>query len=95
MPFLMIAWGLFTLAHAYVRSEGELIAFRLMVGVCVYSALSDFADHIYSFEAGFYPCAVFYLSTCYVRYDFALRVAIFYVGQAFVVIGDTKLTLIG
>jgi hypothetical protein len=33
MPFLMISWGLFTLAHAYVRSEGELIAFRLMVGV--------------------------------------------------------------
>jgi Ni,Fe-hydrogenase I cytochrome b subunit len=33
MPFLMVSWGLFTLAHAYVKSEGELIAFRLMVGV--------------------------------------------------------------
>lgn len=33
LPFLMVAWGLFTLAHAYVRSEGELIAYRLMVGL--------------------------------------------------------------
>ncbi|GFZ45964.1 hypothetical protein JCM24511_03697 [Saitozyma sp. JCM 24511] len=63
MPFLMVSWGLFTLAHAYVKSEGELIAFRLMVGV---------------FEAGFYPCSVYYLSTCYIRYDLAFRVAIFY-----------------
>jgi hypothetical protein len=31
------------------------------------------------FEAGFYPCAAYYLSTCYVRYDLAFRVAIFYV----------------
>jgi MFS family permease len=31
-----------------------------------------------SFEAGFYPCSVYYLSTCYIRYDLAFRVAIFY-----------------
>lgn len=63
MPFLMFGWAMFTIAHAFVKSEGELIAFRLMIGV---------------FEAGFYPCAVYYLSTCYIRYDLALRIAIFY-----------------
>jgi MFS family permease len=60
----MIAWGLFTLANAYVKSEGELIAYRLMIGL---------------FEAGFYPTAAFYLSACYLRFDLALRIGIFYV----------------
>lgn len=60
---MMVCWGMFTLAHAYVKSEGELIAYRLMIGV---------------FEASFYPCATYYLSTCYIRFDFAFRVAIFY-----------------
>lgn len=33
IPFLMVGWGLFTLAHAYVKSEAELIGYRLVVGV--------------------------------------------------------------
>ena len=63
IPFLMIGWGAITIAMAYVRNEGMLIAFRLLIGV---------------FEAGFYPCAVFYLSAFYTRFDLARRIGIFY-----------------
>jgi len=42
---------------------GQLIAIRLLIGV---------------FEAGFYPTAVFYLSTFYTRFDLAVRIALFY-----------------
>ncbi|PWN53886.1 MFS general substrate transporter [Violaceomyces palustris] len=63
IPFLMVCWGAFTIAHAFVKSEGMLIALRLMIGV---------------FEAGFYPCAVYYLSSCYIRWDLARRLALFY-----------------
>lgn len=31
-----------------------------------------------AFEAGFYPTAVFYLSTFYTRFDLAVRVGLFY-----------------
>jgi len=59
----MLCWGAFTIAHAWVKSDGELIAFRLMIGM---------------FEAGFYPTACFYLSTFYTRYDLAIRIGLFY-----------------
>ena len=42
---------------------GQLIAIRLLIGV---------------FEAGFYPTAIFYLSTFYTRFDLAVRIALFY-----------------
>ncbi|CAG5164230.1 uncharacterized protein ALTATR162_LOCUS6625 [Alternaria atra] len=60
---IMIGWGIFTLAHAFVRGKRSLIAVRLMIG---------------AFEAGFYPTAVAYLSTFYGRYDMAVRIGIFY-----------------
>jgi MFS family permease len=41
----------------------QLIAIRLLIGV---------------FEAGFYPTAIFYLSTFYTRFDLAVRIALFY-----------------
>lgn len=41
----------------------QLIALRLLIGV---------------FEAGFYPTALFYLSTFYTRFDLAVRIALFY-----------------
>jgi MFS family permease len=41
----------------------QLIAVRLLIGL---------------FEAGFYPTAVFYLSTFYTRFDLAVRIALFY-----------------
>jgi MFS family permease len=42
---------------------GQLITIRLLIGV---------------FEAGFYPTAIFYLSTFYTRFDLAVRIALFY-----------------
>ncbi len=42
---------------------GSLIGTRLLIGF---------------FEAGFYPCSVFYLSTFYCRYDLAVRIGLFY-----------------
>lgn len=42
---------------------GALIATRLLIG---------------AFEAGFYPTAVAYLSFFYPRYDFCVRLALFY-----------------
>ncbi len=33
IPIIMTGWGIFTIAHAWVKSEGMLIAFRLMIGV--------------------------------------------------------------
>jgi MFS family permease len=42
---------------------GQLIAMRLLIGL---------------FEAGFYPTALFYLSSFYPRFDLAVRIALFY-----------------
>ncbi|KAK4046566.1 hypothetical protein OIO90_006517 [Microbotryomycetes sp. JL221] len=63
IPILMICWGTLTIAHAWTRNEGMLIGLRLMIGL---------------FEAGFYACSVYYLSSCYTRFDLAFRVALFY-----------------
>lgn len=60
----MFCWGILTIAHAYIHNNGMFYAFRLLIGV---------------FEAGFYPMAVFFLSTCYTRFSLALRIALFYV----------------
>jgi MFS family permease len=46
-----------------LTSSAQLIAIRLLIGV---------------FEAGFYPTALFYLSTFYTRFDLAVRIALFY-----------------
>jgi len=63
MPVIMFCWGIFTIAHAWTRSDAMLIGLRLMIGL---------------FEAGFYPTACFYLSTFYTRYDLAIRIGLFY-----------------
>lgn len=58
-----LCWGILTLSHAWVKTEAQLIAVRLLIGV---------------FESGFYPTAVSYLSLFYPRFDLAFRIAIFY-----------------
>ncbi|KAI4934826.1 hypothetical protein J4E85_002686 [Alternaria conjuncta] len=63
IAIIMIGWGIFTLAHAFIRGPGRLIAVRLMIG---------------AFEAGFYPTAIAYLSTFYGRYDMGVRIGLFY-----------------
>ncbi|KAN0068423.1 Major facilitator superfamily domain containing protein [Elaphomyces granulatus] len=63
IPFLMLSWGIITIAQAFVHGRGALIAIRLLLGL---------------FEAGFYPTAVFYLSTFYTRFDLGVRIGLFY-----------------
>ena len=63
LAFISFFWGLLTLCHAFIKTERELIAIRLLIGV---------------FEAGFYPTAVAYLSLFYPRFSLALRIGLFY-----------------
>ncbi|KAL6165874.1 hypothetical protein ACJQWK_09089 [Exserohilum turcicum] len=63
ITIIMIGWGVFTIAHAFIHGRSALIAVRLMIG---------------AFEAGFYPTAVAYLSIFYCRYDLAVRIGLFY-----------------
>ncbi|KIW72077.1 hypothetical protein PV04_00298 [Phialophora macrospora] len=63
VPFIMFCWGILTICQAWVKGRGALIGTRLAIGL---------------FEAGFYPCCVFYLSTFYTRFDLAVRIGLFY-----------------
>ncbi|KAH8882022.1 MFS general substrate transporter [Thozetella sp. PMI_491] len=63
IPIIMLLWGAVTIAQAFIKGRGALIATRLLIG---------------AFEAGFYPTSVAYLSTFYTRFDLAVRVGIFY-----------------
>lgn len=63
LAIIGLGWGILTLAHAWVKTEAQLIAIRLLIGV---------------FEAGFYPTVVTYMSLFYPRYDLAFRIALFY-----------------
>jgi len=56
-------WGVTTLATAWVKTEQQLNALRLLLGV---------------FETGLYPTVMSYLTIFYPRYDIAFRVALFY-----------------
>lgn len=63
LSIISMCWGVLTLSHAFVKTEPQLIAVRLLIGV---------------FEAGFYPTCVSYLSLFYPRFDLAFRIALFY-----------------
>ena len=63
IPITMFFWGLLTLCNAFIKTQGQLIALRLLIGVC---------------ESGWYPAIVYYFSSCYTRYDLGLRVALLY-----------------
>ena len=63
MTLSMICWGGMTIANAFVKNEGQLVAVRLLIGM---------------FESGFYPCVGYYLASVYIRFDFALRISIFF-----------------
>jgi MFS family permease len=58
-----VGWGVLTLGHAFIKTESQLIAIRLLIGVL---------------ESGFYPTVVSYMSRFYPRYDLAFRIALFY-----------------
>lgn len=63
VPPCMALWGLCTILHIYVHQRWQLICLRFAIA---------------SLEAGFYPTTVSYLSLFYTRYEFAVRLGIFY-----------------
>ncbi|OQN97491.1 hypothetical protein B0A48_16644 [Cryoendolithus antarcticus] len=63
VPACMTLWGLSTILHIWVRRRWQLILLRVIIA---------------TLEAGFYPTTVSYLSLFYTRYEFAVRLGIFY-----------------
>ncbi|KAI0400363.1 major facilitator superfamily domain-containing protein [Xylaria palmicola] len=61
---ITIAWGAVMLGMGFVTNFSQLTALRVIIGV---------------FEAGFFPSAVYLLSTWYTRYELGRRYGIFYV----------------
>ncbi|KZO92932.1 MFS general substrate transporter [Calocera viscosa TUFC12733] len=63
LTVICFCWGLLTICHAFVKSDSQLIAVRLLMGIA---------------ESGFYPTCLSYLSLFYPRHDLAFRFALFY-----------------
>ena len=63
----MVIWGGILTWMGFVKSYGELLAARAMLGV---------------FEAGLFPGVNYYLSCWYKRNEFGLRAAIFFSAAA-------------
>ncbi|KAK4541430.1 hypothetical protein LTR36_008031 [Oleoguttula mirabilis] len=63
VPACMSLWGLCTILHIWVKTRWQLICLRIAIA---------------SLEAGFYPTTVSYLSLFYTRYEFAVRLGVFY-----------------
>ncbi|KZT56778.1 MFS general substrate transporter [Calocera cornea HHB12733] len=68
--FLSIAgfcWGVLTLCQAFIKTEGQLIALRLLIG---------------AFESGFFATASSYISLFYPRFNLAFRISLFFFAYA-------------
>lgn len=63
VPVCMTLWGFSTILHVFVRKRWHLILLRVVIAVL---------------ESGFYPTTVSYMSLFYTKYEFALRLGIFY-----------------
>lgn len=63
VPALMLAWGGVSAASAAARGFGGLLAARICLGAV---------------EAGFFPCAVYYLTLFYTPAEVAKRISLFY-----------------
>ncbi|RMJ03316.1 hypothetical protein CDV36_015157 [Fusarium kuroshium] len=68
LSFLIIAWGIVMTCMGVVKNFHGLVACRVVLGV---------------FEAGFFPGAVYIVSTWYPRHELQQRLAIFYTASAF------------
>ncbi|OJJ00072.1 hypothetical protein ASPVEDRAFT_51333 [Aspergillus versicolor CBS 583.65] len=68
LSFLIIAWGVVMTCMGVVKNFDGLIACRVILGV---------------FEAGFFPGAVYIVSTWYPRHELQQRLALFYTASAF------------
>jgi MFS family permease len=63
VPVCMAFWGMSTILHIFVRKRWHLIVLRVVIAML---------------ESGFYPTTVTYMSLFYTKYEFALRLGIFY-----------------
>ena len=63
VPACMSLWGLCTLLHMWITAKWQLILLRIAIAIL---------------EAGFYSTSVSYLSLFYTRFEFAVRLGIFY-----------------
>ncbi|KAM4066828.1 major facilitator superfamily protein [Hirsutella rhossiliensis] len=63
IPSLMVAWSLVTVLLGFVRNFAGLLAMRCLLGVV---------------EGGVFPGLVFYLTRWYSRYEYGLRISIFF-----------------
>jgi MFS family permease len=63
VPACMTLWGVCTLLHMWITAKWQLILLRIAIA---------------TLEAGFYPTTVSYLSLFYTRFEFAVRLGIFY-----------------
>nr|POF15225.1 high-affinity nicotinic acid transporter [Quercus suber] len=66
VPICMSLWGLSTVLHIFVKKRWQLILLRIAIA---------------ALESGFYPTTVSYLSLFYTRFEFGMRLGVFY-GQA-------------
>ncbi|KAM3535908.1 hypothetical protein ARSEF1564_010337, partial [Beauveria bassiana] len=57
-------WGVVTLGMGFTKNHAQITALRAVLGI---------------FEAGFFPSAVYLLSTWYTRYDVGKRYSVFYI----------------
>ncbi|KAI0526416.1 major facilitator superfamily domain-containing protein [Xylaria bambusicola] len=63
IAFITAAWGAVMLGMGFVQTFGALTALRVLIGIL---------------EAGFFPSAVYLLSTWYTRYELGRRYGLFY-----------------
>ncbi|KAI1364051.1 major facilitator superfamily domain-containing protein [Xylaria arbuscula] len=68
LSILVITWGIVMTLTGLVKDFGSLVATRILLG---------------TFEAGFFPGAVYIVSTWYPRHELQQRLAIFYTASAF------------
>ncbi|KAJ4243856.1 hypothetical protein NW762_014736 [Fusarium torreyae] len=68
LSFLIISWGIVMTCMGVVQNFKGLVVCRVILGV---------------FEAGFFPGAVYIVSTWYPRHELQQRLAIFYTASAF------------
>ncbi|KAI0460534.1 major facilitator superfamily domain-containing protein [Xylaria acuta] len=63
IAIITVAWGAVMLGMGFVKTYGQIVALRVIIGVL---------------EAGFFPSAVYLLSTWYTRYELGRRYGLFY-----------------
>lgn len=68
LPFLVVCWGTIMTCMGVVQNYSQILACRLLLG---------------AFEAGFFPGAVFLVSSWYKRSELQQRLALFYTASAF------------